>query len=113
MTVQYRQAVLRHRGVRPLDAGAASCLNVLDTVHGFRDAQAIATEPHGPGANGPGDRDVAPLSRAGGGAAGRGDSPRPGYLDRGRSMPGVLDFFTVAHETLEDCLDEMIETTHA
>lgn len=111
MTVQYRQACSEVVMFAPLHPHSI-CLNVLETVQGFRDAQAIALGHMAPAqmvretATSLHFRELAAVLLAGGILH---------VLDtsRRRSMPGVLDFFTVAHEKLETCLDEMIQTTHS
>jgi type IV secretion system protein VirD4 len=111
MTVQHRQRCSDVVVFAPLDEESA-CINVLETVHDFRDAQAIALSHLAPEqmvretATSLHFRELAAVLLEGGILHVLDTSAR-------RSMPGVLDFFTVTHDMLEDCLEAMITTTHS
>jgi type IV secretion system protein VirD4 len=111
MTVRYRTRCSDILVFAPLDQESA-CINILDTVHTFRDAQAVAKSHIAPGqmvretATSLHFRELAGVLLQGGILH---------VLDtsRRKSMAGVLDFFTVTHEKLEDCLEDMISAKHS
>ena len=113
MTAQYRQACSDVVVFAPLQSAQHQPERAGHRAGIFGMPRRSPLGHMAPGANGAGNRHVAALSRAGGGA------PRPAGIlhvletSTRRSMAGVLDFFTVAHDTLEDCLEEMIQTTHS
>jgi type IV secretion system protein VirD4 len=111
-TVRYRASLSEVAAFAPLSASSDVRLNVLDTVHSFRDAQAIAQSllaPEQMVKETPTSlhfRELAIVLLTAGILH---------VLDTAlrRSLAGVMAFFTIAHDTLEDSLKAMIETPHS
>jgi type IV secretion system protein VirD4 len=115
MTARYRQGFSDLRVFAPLDQGSIK-LNVLDTIrkgttYAFRDAQSIAkslTAPEQMVRETPVSlhfRELATVLLTGSILHTVYTSPRP-------SLAGVLEFLTVEHDALTDCLDVLVKSPH-
>ena len=110
-TETFRRGVSEVQVYAPLDRESAD-INILDTVHDFRSAQAVVKSLLAPAElikETPVSlhfRELAEVLLTGGIFHVLDTSQR-------RSLPGVLDYFTVTHERLEDALEEMMESKHS
>jgi type IV secretion system protein VirD4 len=110
-TDAYRRSMSDVRVFAPLDA-ISERINILDTVDDFRSARAVANSLLAPAQmvrETPTSlhfRELAEVLLTGGMLHVLDTSAR-------RSLAGVMEFFTITHETLEACLQDMIDTPHS
>jgi type IV secretion system protein VirD4 len=109
-TERFRRGMSAVKVFAPLDRFSER-INILDTVTDFRSARAVANSLLAPAQmvrETPTSlhfRELAEVLLTGGILHILHAYPR-------KSLAGVMEFFTVRHETLEACLEEMIDTPH-